>query len=161
MQINEDETDDANIDSIRSDTSKDGNNKVVHASWLSLFKFTSRSHSTSLIAAILLSTASGVIAPILAVIFGKIFEAFTSYGASKIIGSELVDQVSRYAIWLVVLGCASGTLSAAFFSSWLVFGEKQAKNARDELFQSMLYKDMVWFDNCKAGAETLVSRLQT
>ncbi len=161
MATKRDERDDFDIESLSSDINKDGSNSVIHASWWFLFTSTSTSHSSGLIAAIVLSIAAGVVAPILAVIFGKIFEAFTSYGASQINGSELVGQVSRYGIGLVVLGCTSGVLNATFLMSWLIFGEVQAKSAREELFDSMLYKDMAWFDSHKCGMETLVSRLQT
>lgn len=161
MATRRDERDNFDIESLSSDTAKDRSNSTVHASWWSLFTFTSKSHSHVLIAAIVLSIAAGVVAPTSAVIFGKIFEAFTSYGASQINGSELVGQVSRYGIGLVVLGCTSGVLNAAFFMSWLIFGEIQAKSARKKLFDSILYKDMAWFDSHKCGIETLVSRLQT
>ena len=161
MNSNEDEMDDAGLDSMQSEGVEDGSEETNHASWWSLFSFTSKSHSNTLIAAMTLTIASGIVAPVLAIIFGRIFEAFTSYGATHINRSELVEQVSRYGVGLVVLGCINGLLNAAFFASWLIFGEMQAKCARKVLFDSMLYKDMAWFDSHKVGMETLVSRLQT
>ena len=94
-------------------------------------------------------------------LLGKVFDCFTSFGAGKYGGSELVRNVSRYALGITVLGTASGILHAGYFGFWLVFGELQAKGARDSLFDSMLEKDMEWYDMRKDGVEALIQRLQT
>lgn len=128
--------------------------------WLSLFHFTSRLHLFPLSVALALSIASGIIIPALAIILGRIFGLFTSYGATGISGSDLVKKVSIYGIALVGLGTASGLLNAGFFMFWLIFGELQAKSVRDKLFDGMLEKDMEWYDMRKSGIDTLISRLQ-
>lgn len=128
--------------------------------WLSLFHFTSRRHLFPLGVALALSIGSGIIIPALAIILGRIFGLFTSYGATEISGSDLVKKVSIYGIALVGLGAASGLLNASFFMFWLIFGELQAKSVRDKLFDGMLEKDMEWYDMRKSGIDTLISRLQ-
>lgn len=142
------------------DNVKDDCNEVPRADWLSLFNSTSKTHAPSLSLAVILSVASGIVIPALAVFLGKLFDAFTSYGAKQISGPHLNGEVSAYGICLVTLGCVSGTLNAIYFMSWLIFGELQAKNAREEQFHSMLDKDMEWYDTRKPGIETLISRLQ-
>jgi len=138
-----------------------GTDQVRRATWRSLFCFTSRFHILPLALALLLSVASGIIIPALAIFLGKIFDSFTEFGAGSISGSDLVSRVSTYGIRLVGLGSASGVLNAGFFALWLFFGELQACSAREELFDSMLGKDMAWYDTRKSGIETLTSRLQT
>lgn len=129
--------------------------------WKSLFNFTSKIHTVPLALALILSCASGIIIPALAIFLGKIFDGFTEFGAGSISGSDLVKKVSTYGIWLVGLGSASGALNAGYFTLWLFFGELQARSAREKLFDGILSKDMEWFDMRKAGIETLTTRLQT
>lgn len=66
-----------------------------------------------------------------------------------------------YGLALVGLGSASGLLNAGYFMFWILFGELQAKSARDKLFEGMLEKEMEWYDMRKSGIDTLISRLQT
>ncbi|KAL8918630.1 MAG: hypothetical protein Q9172_005346 [Xanthocarpia lactea] len=129
--------------------------------WRSLFAFTTRPHLLPLCLALILSISSGVVSPVMSYLLGKVFDCFTSFGAGKYGGSELVRNVSRYALGITVLGIASGILHAGYFGFWLVFGELQAKGARDSLFGSMLTKDMEWYDMRKDGVEALIQRLQT
>ena len=131
------------------------------ASWWSLFYFTSKTHTFPLTLALLLSVASGIIIPALAIFLGKIFDYFTIFGAGEISGSDLVGKVSVYGIALAGLGLASGLLNAGYFMFWLLFGELQAKSVRDKLFDGMLEKDMAWYDMRKDGIDTLMSRLQS
>lgn len=131
------------------------------ARWRSLFAFTSHSHILPLCLALVLSVASGVITPVLSYLLGKVFDCFTSFGGGKYSGAELTKKVSRYCIGLTGLGAASGALHTGYFGFWLVFGELQAKCARDMLFAGMLEKDMEWYDLRKDGPEALIQRLQT
>lgn len=135
--------------------------QVRHATWRALFNFTSKAHILPLILALTLSVASGIVVPALAIFLGDIFDFFTQYGGDEISGPDLVHKVSRYGIYLVGLGCASGVLNAFYFMLWLVFGELQAKTAREKLFNGMLEKEMEWYDMRKAGIDTLITRLQT
>ena len=128
--------------------------------WRSLFCFTTRAHCVPLSAAIILSLASGIVIPILSIILGKLFNQFTDYGAGKIDGHGLVHKISVYALYLVGLGAGAILLNAGYFGFWLVYGELQAKNVRDKLFDGLLEKDMEWFDMRKAGVNTLLDRLQ-
>ncbi len=149
------------IDGVGDSGTDEDSSQTVRARWLSLFNFTSRSHSIPLALALFVSIVSGIIIPALAVFLGKIFDSFTSFGAGQISGSDLVKTVSTYGLALVGLGCASGLINAVYLMLWLVFGELQAKSARGKLFDKMLEKDMEWFDMRTSGIGTLISRLQT
>ncbi len=138
----------------------DGDHLVKRPSWRSLFNFTARPHVFSLLLALTLAVASGIITPALSIFFGKVFDCFTTFGAGTISGSDLLKEVSKYGLALLGLGSASGLLNAGYFLFWLLFGECQAKSARDKLFDGMLEKEMRWYDMRKTGVDTLISRLQ-
>ncbi|KAL8800033.1 MAG: hypothetical protein Q9182_005474 [Xanthomendoza sp. 2 TL-2023] len=129
--------------------------------WRSLFAFTTRPHLPPLALALILSVTSGVVSPVQSYLLGKVFDCFTNFGAGKYAGSELIDKVSRYTLGVTGLGVASGLLHTGYFALWLIFGELQAKCARDSLFDCMLEKDMEWYDMRKDGIEALILRLQT
>ncbi|KAL8933428.1 MAG: hypothetical protein Q9211_005792 [Gyalolechia sp. 1 TL-2023] len=135
--------------------------QTSNARWRSLFAFTSRSHLLTLSLALILSVASGAVAPVLSYLLGKVFDCFTSFGGGKYGGPELIRRVAKYAIGLTGLGAASGLLHTGYFGFWLVFGELQAKSARDSLYAGMLEKDMEWYDMRKDGIDALIQRLQT
>ena len=142
------------------DAQDEENDQAEGFGWLSLFGFTTRIHLVCFSIAIILSVASGIIIPAFAIILGKVFDIFTKYGAKEISGSALVKKVSTYGVGLVGLGAGAGILNTGYFMAWLVFGELQAKSAREKLFDGMLTKDMDWYDMRKAGIDTLISRLQ-
>ena len=135
--------------------------QVQFARWHDLFNYTSKTHSVTLVLALIISVASGMIVPALALFFGKIFDYFTSFGGGQISGLDLKQDVSRYACYLVGLGCASGILNACFYMLWMIFGELQAKGAREKLFNGMIEKEMEWYDRRTAGISTHSSRLQS
>ena len=131
-----------------------------NARWRSLFNFTKRTHITTLIFATILSIISGFIAPAVSVFAGKLFAAFTDFGGGRTEGSELVSRVSIQCVALIALGGASWVLNGGYFMLWLVFGELQAKNARERLFDGLMEKDMAWYDMRKDGVGAMIPRLQ-
>ncbi|KAI4271731.1 MAG: hypothetical protein L6R38_006798, partial [Xanthoria sp. 2 TBL-2021] len=135
--------------------------RSIKPRWRSLFAFTTRPHLLPLCLALILSVSSGVVSPVLSYLLGRVFDCFTKFGIGKYGGPELIRNVSKYALGVTGLGVASGILHAGYFGFWLMFGELQAKGARDSLFGSMLEKDMEWYDMRKDGVEALIQRLQT
>ena len=99
--------------------------------------------------------------PTMALFLGWIFDAFTAFGAGTIMGNDLAGRVTQNAMYLVILGGASWFFNGSYFMLWLVFGELQAKSARDALYIGMLEKEMAWYDNRKAGINALIPRTQT
>ena len=153
---------DESLDRAGDREAEDINNEQVQfARWRDLFNYTSKSHSFALVFALMLSVASGLIVPALALFFGKIFDYFTSFGEGQISRLDLKQDVSKYACYLVGLGCASSLLNACFYMLWMVFGELQAKSARENLFNGMIEKEMEWYDRRTAGISTHSSRLQS
>ncbi|RPB05319.1 P-loop containing nucleoside triphosphate hydrolase protein [Choiromyces venosus 120613-1] len=129
-------------------------------SWSSLFGFTLKWHFVVLLPALLFSVASGLVIPLMSLLMGRIFGSFSEYSSDKISSEELLVSVSRYTNYLLFLGVAAWFVSGSFFTSWLVFGELQARIAREELFEGVAGKDMEWFDTRK-GIAGFVSGCQT
>lgn len=129
--------------------------------WKTLFNFSSRQHASILIIALFLSTAAGITGPALAIFFGKIFNSFSAYGAGVADGQMLMHKVSFDAIALCILGGTVWVLKGGYFALWMVFGELQAKNARDQLFRNLLEKDFEWYEMRTSGIGALLPRLQT
>lgn len=140
---------------------EDGRGFKRNSTWRDLFNFTTKAHISPLLAAIVLSVASGIVIPALSILLGKLFDQFTKYGGGTIDGHGLVQKISQYGLYLVALGSGAIFLNSGYFGFWLVYGELQAKSVRDELFQGLLEKDMEWFDMRKSGVNTLLGRLQT
>ncbi len=150
------------VEHLEHPEKKNDDDKQEHqTSPFSLFSFTSRSHFLTLLIALFLSIASGIVIPVFAVLLGRIFDIFTTFGEDEISGPDLVKKVSTYGIALAGLGLGSGLLNAFYLGFWLLFGELQAKSVREKLFDSMLGKDMEWYDMRKFSIETLISRQQT
>jgi ATP-binding cassette subfamily B (MDR/TAP) protein 1 len=129
----------------------------VHAApWRALFFFTTKSHLTCLIVALVASLASGAITPAQSYLLGKAFNTFTSSGSP----SNILKTVSNYALYLAALGVGSWLTHFVFFSAWLAFGELQANSARERLFLGMLDKEIEWYDMRKTGIGAMIPRLQ-
>lgn len=130
------------------------------AGWKSLFNFTTKKHTAPLVIAVSLSVFAGLVVPTEAFLLGKLFAAFASYGGGTITQSKFMDTVSRYCVYLVALGSAAWALQGGYFTSWMIFGELQAKSARDRLFNGLIERDMGWYDMRKNGIGALATRLQ-
>jgi len=131
------------------------------ATWRSLFSFTNRHHISTVSVALILAIIGGLIKPAIAICVGEFFQDLASYGAGKINGAELTAKTSWWCVGLAVLGSVSWLINGSFLSAWMVFGELQARSAREKLFNSMLEKAMEWYDLQEDGIESLLTRIQT
>ena len=135
--------------------------KEAITSWRALFNFTDRAHLIILIPALILSAVSGILPAALAIFLGKYFDALANFGAGAINDHELVQKIQTSTYGLIAIGGATWLMKGGFFTLWLIFGEMQAKNVRDILFQCLLQKDLKWFEMRSTGVGSLLSRSQT
>ncbi|KAK2782616.1 hypothetical protein FQN52_000826 [Onygenales sp. PD_12] len=131
------------------------------ANWTSLVHFTTRKHAVPLAVALFFSVGAGVMVPMLAVLLGRIFNAFSSFGEGSLTAEQLIHSISVQCLYLLGLGMIIWLLQMGYFTFWISFGELQAKNARDETFKELLKKDLVWFEMKQDGVTALLPRLQT
>lgn len=105
--------------------------------------------------------ATGALKTALAVVLGKIFEAVSAYGNGDLTAEDALFQVSTWSLVLCAMGGGAMISNAAFMAFWTIFGELQAKSARDTVFSALLRKDMAWYDAQDDGAASLLIRIET
>lgn len=133
----------------------------LNPSWRSLFTFTKRSHAPAVVFALTTTLISACIKPASAVFFGKIFSSFTQFGSGLVDGEQCLHEIIKWCIALACLGCLAWFVEGVFFTSWVVFGELQAKSIRGCMFEGMLDKDIGWYDLRQDGVGALLIRIQT
>jgi len=135
--------------------------KETVASWRSLFAFTDKQHALSITCAIIITVSCGVIKPAAAFFYGKIFAVLALFGGRQLDGHDTLQQISTWCVALTILGVLAWLVNGALLSSWMVFGELQAKSVREKMFIGLLDKDMEWYDLREDGISSLLTRIQT
>ncbi|PBP26345.1 bile salt export pump [Diplocarpon rosae] len=133
----------------------------VKASWCSLFGFTTKQHSAALAIALVSTIFSALLKPTAAIFYGKIFSVLTKFGLGTLSSRETIDGISGWCTALAGLGAAAWIVEGAFLSSWMAFGELQARSVREYMFTGMLDKEMEWYDLRQDGIGSLLIRIQT
>ena len=129
--------------------------------WRALFYFTTWNHIGFFSLGLFSAVATGAIIPIQAYIVGQLTQQLANYGTGSETGAGLKSESRKYVIWLVFLGSASWLANGAFFLSWVIFGELQARSARQKLFSSLIEREFEWFDKKKDGIGSLTTRIQS
>lgn len=135
--------------------------KPIRSSFKHLFSFTKWNQAAPLIAAITASVAFAAIKSIYPIFLGKIFNIVSDFGAGCRSGSDTLHDISHWSqilIGLAIVNCLSGS---AFLLLWVIFGELQAKSVRQDVFKSLLSKNISWFDSLDQGISSLLVRIQT
>lgn len=143
-----------NADNYHSD-------EEVKSSFKSLFTFTTKKHTLNLALSIIFAILSGVLKPISAIFYGKVFSALTDYGLGISTSQETLHDVSKWVIAITILGVVVWLFEGLFLCSWMVFGELQARSVREKMFAGMLEKELEWFDLRKEGIASLLIRIET
>lgn len=74
---------------------------------------------------------------------------------------QLIHRVSGWCVALAIVGAGTWVVQGASLSSWMVFGELQAKGAREGVSDALLEKDVEWYDLRSDGIGSLLIRIQT
>jgi ATP-binding cassette subfamily B (MDR/TAP) protein 1 len=123
-----------------------------------LFSLIPRRHLFTLVLpAILTSMASGGIAPFMTIVVGQTFNAFANFPVSSPATaaekSTLLHQVGISCLELIALAVGSIALGSLTSCLWIWVGEMNAKSVRRAVYQSVIGKDMFWFDLHMGAAE--------
>jgi hypothetical protein len=89
------------------------------------------------------------------------FSDLAKFGGGNASGQDTLRNISIWCIALTVLGVAAWVVQGGFLTSWMIFGEVQAKTVRKAMFEGMLDKDMEWYDLRKDGIASLLVRIHT
>jgi len=141
-----------------SPPSKDGKNV---SRWRDLFAFTRKQHALPLGAALLVSVAAGVVGPALSIFLGKLFNTFAEFASGKIDNTHFRAELSKDSLYLALIGLLSFFFGSGAFSTWMAFGELQARTCREEVFDGLMNKPVEWYDTRQSGVKALVARLNT
>ncbi|RDW73324.1 hypothetical protein BP6252_07231 [Coleophoma cylindrospora] len=133
----------------------------IEASWRSLFAFTTRRHTKSLVWCGIVTVLTGLVRPVPSIFFGYIFQVLTEYGADHLNPRDTKQQVSKWCMALAITAIVTWLFNGMLLSVWMVFGELQAKSVREKLFAGLLEKEMEWYDMRKDGMGPLLIRIQT
>lgn len=128
--------------------------------WKALFGFTTTSHVVVLIGALASAAAAAATLPIFSVMYGRIFGAYSDYGAGRSDGDELLSEITRLCVIMTGVAAASWVLNSIFFFFFLLFGELQAKSARTRIFNVLIRKDMAWYDLRESGIAAFLPAIQ-
>ncbi|KND93820.1 Alpha-factor-transporting ATPase [Tolypocladium ophioglossoides CBS 100239] len=131
------------------------------ASWRSLFAFTKRPHAGVLFAAVVASAVTAALKTVLAIFLGRIFDVIADFGNGSQTGDGALKDVSKWCLVLIGLGFGNWLANTAFLSLWIAFGELQADSVRHDIFNSLLARDLAWFDTLNQGISSLLVRIQT
>ncbi|KAF2275038.1 P-loop containing nucleoside triphosphate hydrolase protein [Westerdykella ornata] len=153
---------DSTGDLEKASIANDKHNVVAkNTRWIALFWFTRRRHLPLLSTAVCTAVIAALSRPAIAVLFGLLFRQFASFGSGQISGSELLHNGSNLCIYLTAVCAALWILSSFNFMLFLSFGELQARSARERVFESLLRKDMDWYDMSENGIAAFLSTAQT
>lgn len=130
------------------------------ATWRHVFSFTERRDTGTLVLAIVAAACAAGVKVSNAVFLGQFLDIDTSLGNGTMSAQTASAKVAFVCIIFTALGAASWIFNWAFMTSWIIFGEINAKNARERLFTSLLQKDMAWFDSQEKGVSSALSTIQ-
>ena len=131
------------------------------ASWRHLFAFTRWTHTGPLVLALVATAFIAAFKTVLAVILGKIFDILADFGNGTRDSYSALHGVTNWCIVLVGIGMGNWLANSAFIALWVAFGELQADSARGKVFESLIAKDMAWFDCLDQGVSSLLVQTQT
>jgi ATP-binding cassette subfamily B (MDR/TAP) protein 1 len=103
----------------------------------------------------------GIAPPIMAIYFGRLFNAFSEFLASRISADTLGAQIHQAIYPLLAVACGMFLSKIGQFSLWVIFGELQAQKIRTMLFDDMLRKNQEWYNTRSTGVASLLTQLQT
>ena len=134
---------------------------IQHLGWKSLFGFTNRKHLPFLGGAVFFGIVAGLALPAEAILYGLVFNQFANFGSGAITGPKLLENVSKYCAYMTAIAAVDWFANSIFFVFWLTFGELQARSARNHIFNSLLVKDITWYDTRRSGIGAFLPTIQT
>ncbi|KAJ6161456.1 ABC transporter integral membrane type 1 [Penicillium chermesinum] len=145
----------------RDRDSMHGTKPTIRTSWKSLATFTASQHVPVLALGTLFALLAGCVTPVLAVLLGNMFDAFTSFGAGHSNANSLRSTMITNCLGMVGLAGAGLVLNGAYFMVFVAFGEIQASVIRDKVFEELLKRDVEWFEAHKEGMGAFLSGIQS
>ncbi|CAI9626304.1 unnamed protein product [Alternaria burnsii] len=133
---------------------------ISRVGWRTLFAFTTNKHVVVLVGGIFTASLAALTMPVFAILYGLVSGQYTSYGKGEIDSDQFISNIAKLCIILTGIGTLNWIANSLYFMFLLVFGELQARSARDRVFDALLKKDMAWFDTRESGITAFLPTLQ-
>lgn len=106
-----------------------------------------------LVVGLITAIASVVPFPLLGILFGQLIDDVNgaSCGSSGNTAVSLQSQVNSKVLTVVYLGIANLVLIYVYIVSWNLFGERLAQRTREQYLQTLLRKEISFFDDLSPG----------
>ncbi|KAF2264340.1 P-loop containing nucleoside triphosphate hydrolase protein [Lojkania enalia] len=130
------------------------------AGWKTLFGFTTKRHLPVLSLAVTMAAIAALTLPAMAILYGILFRQFADYGSGKINGTALLRNASKYCLYMTGIAAINWLTNSLYFILFLIFGELQARSARERIFNTLVRRDMEWYDTRQNGIAALLSTIQ-
>lgn len=131
------------------------------ATWKHLFTFTEWKHFSILVLAVVAACICAAVKTGYALILGQIFQVIADYGSGILDDADALSQTSRWCVILCCVGLGALGANASLMSSWILFGEFQARQARQNIFQDLLHQRMSWYDCQADGTPSILVRVES
>ncbi|KAK3317809.1 hypothetical protein B0T19DRAFT_298560 [Cercophora scortea] len=95
------------------------------------------------------------------IVFGRIFDLSSQWGANAIAGDRFLSETSQWCIYMCLIGLGMWLVSSIELAFWVISGELRARTARDTLFASLLKKTAEWYDLRENGMSSFMVAVQT
>jgi ATP-binding cassette subfamily B (MDR/TAP) protein 1 len=128
--------------------------------WRVLFGFTTRQHVPVILGGVATATIAALSMPVFAIVYGLIFGQYTLYGAGEIDSYTLTSNMTKYCIILAGISTVNWIANSSSFFFFLTFSELQARSARNRIFDTLIKKEMAWFDTRETGIAAFLPTIQ-
>ncbi|KAI4653901.1 hypothetical protein J4E93_001669 [Alternaria ventricosa] len=114
----------------------------------------------ALLGGVAMASFAALSMPAFAILYGLVFGQYTSYGEGSIGSSQLMSNMARLCIILTALATLNWIANSFCHLFFLMFGELQARSARNRIFDALIKKDMAWFDTREDGIAAFLPTVQ-
>ncbi|KAJ2455862.1 hypothetical protein EV183_000478 [Coemansia sp. RSA 2336] len=133
---------------------------VKPVSVVKLFRFADKVDIILNIAGTFFSCASGVVTPVMIIIFSELMNVILKYyeflkDGDVDGGNHYLDHESRhYCLLFLILGIVMWVVSFGVNACWAISAENQGLRIRKLYYESIMRQDIGWFDTVKTGELT-------
>lgn len=89
---------------------------------------------------------TAVVSPIQSQLYGRAFGVLTNFLSGKATVSHLINEVRLLCGLVIAVGGARMVFTWTGVYLWMIFGERQQKRAREQVFSALMRQEMAWFD---------------
>ncbi|KAF9876977.1 ABC a-pheromone efflux pump [Colletotrichum karsti] len=131
------------------------------ATFKHLFAFMQWRHGGFLALAIVAACACAAIRTVYAIALGQVFQIITDYGSGIASPPDTLSQISKWCSIICYLGVGALIANSILMTTWVIFGELQARSAREATFHDLLYQKVSWYDGQPEGTPGMLVRIES